>query len=132
MVRSLLASILGIASAVLILFVMGRLGFALFPSLGAFNPSEAEAANAMLSAQPVPALLWLALSWSLAATSAVFLARRVSGGDGFPALIAAAFLLLATGSLLQSGAAPLPIGLGACAAVLMGALTGWGLARPKG
>ncbi|MEO0412478.1 MAG: hypothetical protein AAF221_11645 [Pseudomonadota bacterium] len=126
--RSFLATIVGILAAAGVVFVMESLGHMLFPPSEELDLPNAQAMAAYVSKQPLPAKLWLVLSWSMGATSGCFVASRIVKESALPAVLVGAFMGL--GVFSNAYAIPHPIWLIALGslAVLMGALTGYRLA----
>lgn len=131
--RSFFATLAGIAAAAGVVFLMESLGHVLFAPIGTLDPQNPESIAQYVARQPLPAKLWLVLSWSIGTTSGCFIATRIVKAEPLPAVLVGVFMALGIGS--NAYAIPHPmwlIGLG-LVAVLMGALTGYrlGLGKPS-
>ncbi|MEM7569411.1 MAG: hypothetical protein AAF337_06415 [Pseudomonadota bacterium] len=126
--RSFFASLAGIISAGLVVFVLEQLGHVLFAPAGALpDPSDAQAMAEYVTSQPLPAKLWLVLAWSMGATSGCFIGTRIGQGQALPAALVAAFILLGIVSKVMAIPHPLWLTAAGIFAVALSSLAGYRL-----
>lgn len=131
MLRSILATVAGIAAAVILITVMQAIGHALFPPPDFVDPTELDRFAEYVKNLPLPAKLWIALSDAIGTTGGVFIAAYFGRPLKLPALLVAGFIL--AGAVWNLTAIPHPpwLSIVDLCAILMGALTGFGLSQGR-
>lgn len=131
MIRSLLATLVGITLSVIVIFAMEAVGHMLFPPQLPLDPSDWNKMATYVASQPLPAQLWIPLGYTVGATAGVFAAGFYGRPSRLPAFLVTGFLVSAVIWNLTQIPHPGWLSALSVAAIVFGALTGLGLAQSR-